>query len=507
MTNAPGKAARAGWVAWTALAAAAGAAAPATALGQQTPAAQRAAARVQQDVDRFQRQLEEFRASSRIRINEEIPPGTRVFYDYGLFTGLSYLSLDDANLDNRGLRQADFTGFARVNLDGVHEGFFRGRVFYRDFNPGDAFDEGGGDGWDGRLDRLYYRFDLGRYLGGKSGQTGRGGASFKLGRDLVYWGTGLTLAQELDGVVVDLTYDSIGLQVIAGRTPSDTVDIDSSRRNFDSHTNRAFYGALLQGRWQTHRPYGFVLVQRDHNPTGFDTSIGGTPITTDYDYNSYYLGAGSTGALTDRLAYGVELVYQGGTTLSSPFVLNDTGGVEAVDQTKDDISAFAANLQLDYLVGDRRNTRLSGEFIYATGDSDRISATNTFAGNAPGTDDNGFNAFGLLNTGVAFSPSVSNLISLRAGFSTFPLPEVRHFRRLQVGCDAFAFFKADSEGGSDEPTSDDSYLGFEPNIYVNWQITSDLSLAVRYGIFFPGSAIEADDENRQFIFAGLTFAF
>lgn len=461
----------------------------------------------EQQVDRFQRQLDEFRAASRYRVNEAIPAGTRAYYDYGLFTSLNYLSLDDANLDNRGLRQADFTGFARVNLDGIHEGFFRGRLFYRDYNPGDEFEEGEGDGWDGRVDRAYYRFDLARHLTARTGEVPEWATSIKVGRDLVYWGTGLTMAVDIDGVVIDLGYQQHALQLIAGRTPSDTVDIDSSRRDFDDHTNRAFYGALAATRISTHRPYVYGLVQRDHNPNGFTTSLGGQTINTDYDYNSWYIGIGSTGALTDRLAYGVEFVYEGGDTLSSPFVQNADGTITAVDQTDDDISAFAFNAQLDYLVGDRRNTRISGEFIYASGDDDRLNSTNTFAGNTTGTEDEGFNAFGLLNTGVAFGPSVSNLISVRAGVSLFPLPDAKAFRRLQVGADAFVFFKADSEGGSDEPTSDDSYLGFEPNLYVNWQITSDISLAVRYGVFFPGSAIEADEKNRQFFFAGLTFAF
>lgn len=473
--------------------------------GVREAAAQRG---TQQQVDRFQRQLDEFRASSRIKVNEAIPPGTRVFYDYGLFTSANYLSLDDANLDNRGLRQADFTGFARINLDGVHELFFRGRTFYRDYNPGDEFEEGEGDGWDGRIDRIYYRFDLARYFAGREGVEPTYGASIKVGRDLVYWGTGLTMAQDIDGAVIDLSAGQHGLQLIAGRTPSDTVDIDSSRRDFDDHTHRDFFGGLASTRVGVHRPYAYVLVQRDHNPTGFTTTLGGQTINTDYDYNSWYAGVGSTGALTDRLAYGVELVYEGGQTLSSPFVQNADGTITAVDQSEDDIAAWAANVQLDYLVGDRRNTRVSGEFIYASGDDDRINSTNTFAGNETGTDDHGFNGFGLLNTGVAFSPSVSNLISLRGGVSTFPFPDSRLFRRLQVGADVFAFFKADEDGGIDEPTqAGERYLGFEPDVYVNWQITSDVSLAVRYGIFFPGSAITADEKDRQFFFAGLTFSF
>jgi hypothetical protein len=461
----------------------------------------------QQQVDRFQRQLDEFRAASRIRINQEIPAGTRVFYDYGIFSSFNYLSLDDANLDNRGLRQTDFTGFGRINLDGVHEVFFRGRMFYRDFNEGDHFDTDV-NGWDGRIDRIFYRFDLGRYFSGQTGELSDFGAAVKVGRDLVYWGTGLTMASDIDGVVLDFSYKQHSLQLIAGRTPKDTVDIDSSRRDFDDDTNRAFYGGIASTRINTHRPYAYVLVQRDHNPNGFTTSLGGSTVNTDYDYNSYYLGFGSTGALTDRLAYGVEVVYEGGDTLSSPFSIDpSTGTATVTDQTEDDIHAWAVDVQLDYLPGDRRNTRFSTEFIYASGDDDRLNSTNTFAGNAPGTDDDGFNAFGLLNTGVAFSPSVSNLIALRGGVSTFPFPDVKLLRRMQVGADAFVFFKADEDGGVDEPTENERYLGWEPNVYVNWQITSDLSLALRYGVFFPGEAIVNDEKERHFFFAGLTFSF
>ena len=45
-------------------------------------------------------------------------------------------------------------------------------------------------------------------------------------------------------------------------------------------------------------------------------------------------------------------------------------------------------------------------------------------------------------------------------------------------------------------------------LYMNWQITSDLTLALRYGIFFPSSdAFGANDDPRHFFYGGLTFAF
>src|SRR5262249_43834976 len=122
--------------------------------------------------------------------------------------------------------------------------------------------------------------------------------------------------------------------------------------------------------------------------------------------------------------------------------------------------------------------------------------------------DSAFNAFGFLNTGVAYAPVVSNLMALRAGISTFPLPSVRPFERLQIGTDLFLFGKARQDAPVTETAvSGDRYLGWEPDVFLNWQITSDVTLAVRYGIFFPGNGLVSDEKNRQFFFVGVTYAF
>jgi hypothetical protein len=78
---------------------------------------------------------------------------------------------------------------------------------------------------------------------------------------------------------------------------------------------------------------------------------------------------------------------------------------------------------------------------------------------------------------------------------------------MQVGTDFFAFYKFRDNGGFDETTSTGHYLGVEPDFYVNWQITSDVTFVLRYGVFFPNGDVVANDEARQFFFGGLTFAF
>jgi hypothetical protein len=462
----------------------------------------------QPQTERFERQLEQIREQFRLRVNEDVPVGQRVFFDYGAFTVISYVSADDSDNNNRSLFETDFVGFGRLNVDGVHDFFVRGRGFYQDFSKGDAPDNQG-DGWDGRLERLFYRFDLARSFQAYRGTDPAGNFKVQVGRDLAFWGNGLVLVQELDGGTIDLSYGRLTLQLLGGVTPEDSVDFDSSRPDFDDDTRRGFYGAMLTTPIGTHRPYAYVLWQRDYNDKDeftFSPDGGATTITTDYDYDSYYIGLGATGALGDRFVYGIEAVYEGGNTLSNSFGTGALGQIEQVPQTRDDIEAWAVSAQLNYLPGDVRNTRFLIEALVASGDDDRQSTSTTLAGNAPGTRDNAFNAFGLINTGVAFAPPTSNLMMLRAGASTFPCPDARVFRRLQIGTDLFVFGKTDADAPIDEPTSDDRYLGFESDVYVNWQLTSDVALGVRYGAFFPGSAID-NDKVRQFVYAGVTFAF
>ena len=59
----------------------------------------------------------------------------------------------------------------------------------------------------------------------------------------------------------------------------------------------------------------------------------------------------------------------------------------------------------------------------------------------------------------------------------------------------------------DEGTLEGRFLGVEPDIFINWQISSDVTLALRYGVFFPNSDVVVSGETRQFFYAGLTFAF
>ncbi|HVT88928.1 MAG TPA: alginate export family protein [Tepidisphaeraceae bacterium] len=464
-----------------------------------------AGARAQNSAADYRQQLDRLRREQLLQASPNVSAGQRAYFDYGAYLTFTYLTVDDQFHDSHALRQTDFVAYSRLNFDNAHEVLLRVRTGYRDFNNGDSFDGRGDEPIDGDLDIGYYKFDLARYLGAYQGKEIDGDLTVKIGRDIVYWGNGLAMAQVIDGAMVDLVKGPLQVSAIAGVTPVRTVDFDGSRPDFDFNTRRGFYGAMASTGIGEHRPFAYALLQQDYNK---DEVLSEGSVKTHFGYDSYYLGLGSTGTLGDRVIYGAEMVYEGGQGLSNSF--SQSGPfITQVPQTRDEIQAFAADLRADYLVPDPRHTRVGGEFLLATGDNDRLRSTsNTFAGNLPNTNDRAFNGFGLINTGQAFAPAVSNLIALRGGISTYPFSDIRTLQRMQVGMDVFLYSKFLGDAPVDEATAAGrSYLGWEPDFFVNWQVTSDITLALRYGVFFPSSRAFEDSDPRQFFSTSVTFAF
>jgi hypothetical protein len=452
------------------------------------------------NVEKFQRQLDQFQYDTATRPNTALPAGRRALVDYGAYLTFNYLSADDPNSNNHGLREVDLVGYTRINIDGAHEFFGRGKLSYFDFNPGDSFDAEG-DNFDAQVERAYYRFDLQRALAAYSGIRTTDDLIFTGGRQFIYWANGLVLSQTIDGILLEGTHGPFELQGLAGVTDVRTVDFDSSRPNFDDHTLRGFYGLLLTAKIGEHRPFIYGLVQQDYNHGDVLTS---GPITTHFHYDSHYIGAGSSGSLGDHLLYTAEGVYEGGHGKSNSFSAAG-GSLAQVVQDESPIEAYAADARLDWVFNDPMKARIGMELTYATGDRDRQNATNTFGGNRKGSRDHAFNAFGLINTGLAFAPAVSNIYVLRTGGSMFPLAHTDKFKNLQVGTDLFFYRKADESAPIDEPSGSSGFLGVEPDVFLNWQIRSDVTLALRYGAFFPYRGAIGNNDVRQFFYAGMTF--
>ena len=465
-----------------------------------------AASQAINNLERFERQIEQFYRDTRLAVDRDVPVDQRMLLEYGGAVSFGFLALDDSGQETHLLRQSTLTGYAHVSFDGVHDFLVRGSTTYRDFNAGDDFD-GRGDDWvEPTLDRAVYRFDLKQCLAAYEGKPIEGNIIVQGGRQLIHWANGLTLSQEIDGGQITLVQDPFMLSVIGGTTRPSSNDIDTSRPRFDTDTHRVFYGGILSARaGERHRPFVYALFQDDNNPdeglTAVDAATG-LPVSVRFNYDSHYIGVGAEGSLGDRTRYGLEVVYEGGGRSDALTV----AGVP-IGKTDEEIRAWAFDVSLVHMLTDQNNTRLGAELIVASGDSSRGTTLDSLAAATPGTKDTAFNGFGLQDTGLAFSPSASNLVLLRCGASTFPLPRSGLFDKLQVGGNVFFYNKLRSDGPIDEPTSDDRYLGLGTDVFLNWQISSDVALSTHYGIFFPGKAIETDNDCRHFLFAGLTYAF
>ncbi|MEM1423865.1 MAG: alginate export family protein [Planctomycetota bacterium] len=437
---------------------------------------------------------------SRLQIDPSLAFGERSVIDVGGFTSLTGVWLDDSSGNSRRLFQPELTLYGRAIVDGAHTFFARARAQYRSYSEDDSFD-GRGDRWEEPvIDRYWYEFDLASAIAARSGVRKDWNVNVRVGRQFVDWGAGLALSEQLFAVKPTFTYKGLSLEGLAGITPPDEAitDFDASRDDFDEETERSFFGGTLRYTFPSaHQIYAYVLHMGDQN-SGDRPRANIVPEPVEFEYDATYLGIGSSGTIGPDLRYVGEFVYQFGESTSDPL---------RTAQTEEDISAWAARGQLQWFLRDDWLTRFEFEVLLASGDDDRLTTTDTVGGNLSGTDDNAFNSLGFVNTGLAFAPALSNIALVRAGAATFPFRELDGFERFQVGADVLLHHKLDADAPIEEPTTDDAYLGIETDFFVNWRVTSDLSLVARYGVFFPGDAIASETEARHFVFLGATLNF
>lgn len=451
----------------------------------------------------LERALRSADQSWRLMVDPNLGIAERSQFDVGGSFSLFFLNLNDSNGNHRRLLQPEFQLFGRASVDGVHNFFVRSRFQYQDFSPGDSFD-GRGDEWTTPfLDRYVYEFDYAKSVAAYQGKSIDWNFNLKVGRQFVDWAQGLTLSEALYAVRPTLTLGRWSIEGLAGVTPADRsiTDWDSSRAGFDHDTKRGYFGGLVSYRFQNAtRLFGYVLHEQDFNDDDDPRSgFAGIVDDAEFEYNATYAGIGVDGTIGRNFVYLGELVYQFGTSQSDPL---------QGEQEREDISAFAGRAQLAYLFLDDRFSRADVEVLFATGDDDRLTTTSgTIGGNQPGTDDNAFNSLGFVNTGLAFSPALSNLVTFRLGATSFLFNSVREFEQLQFGVDFLIHNKFESDGPIEEPTDDSSYLGSEIDASVNWRLTSDFAMLLRYGAFFPGDAIIGETEVRHFLFTGFTLSF
>jgi hypothetical protein len=423
----------------------------------------------------------------------------RAAFDWGGWYSFHGFLFDDGIESSRTLRRHDLRLWGRLTLDdGAHELYVRTLLGLADFNHGDSYDGNDDDIEGPNLERGLYRFDLARAMSAHGRSTGgepRGAPDFNLvvaaGRDLAQFGTGLALAVPLDHVALTGTYGDFALTGLAGKTVGSLDDFDLSRTA--TRTRRNFLGAEARYHgFERHEPFAYVLWQRDHNREEFRRPY------QRHDYDSFYFGLGALGEVTPHLHYETEWVYETGSSYGHERFLR-----------KNEVEAWAWRNELEYLFRSEHRARASIEYLFGSGDADRLwSPTNSFGGNLYDFEDNSFIGFGFVDTGLSFAPRYSNLHMWRAGGSFYPWPRHNVFGRLELGTDWYVYHKHHASGAVSDPTANrqSGYLGWEMDYYLNWRVTVDLAWTARFGAFFPGDAFD-DRTTRTFLLVGMTWSF
>lgn len=456
----------------------------------------------QQDQRRQERAIRQAEQADeyRLRVDTNLTLAERTQFDAGGSYTISGLWLTDSSGNSRRLIQNEFDVYARGSIDGVHNAFVRLKFPHRDFSEGDSFD-GRGDRWPGPfLDRYIYEFDYAKAVAAYEGLPTENNFNLKIGRQFVDWGQSIVLSETLLSVRPTITIEnSFTIEGLAGLTPDTTIDFDSSRDAFDRRTRRAFFGGKLAystPEGQEFYAYALKMVDYNTNPNPRARLPGITRVN--FNYESTYLAAGTTGPFGQDLFYQAEFVWQQGHSQSDPV---------AAAQTREIVQAIAGRFVLTYLLRDEWDSRLQFEQLFASGDSDRGVSTDTVNGNRSGTKDHAYNSLGFANTGLAFAPNFSNLIVSRLGTSTFPFRSNPDFRDVQIGLDGLLFAKYRPSGGFDEPTNGRSFLGGEFDLFINYRVTSDFAVGLRYGLFLPGEAITNTHHARNFFLLSATLSF
>jgi hypothetical protein len=147
--------------------------------------------------------------------------------------------------------------------------------------------------------------------------------------------------------------------------------------------------------------------------------------------------------------------------------------------------------------------------MFASGDCNRLgSPTNAEGGVTNSYLDHSFVGFGFRDTGISFSPRLSNIHIWRGGGSIHPLPDYEITKNLELGTDYYVYYKNREKAAVSDTTADEQsgYLGWEMDYYANYRIFNDLSYTIRFGTFFPGAAF-SDETTRTFLLTGVTWSF
>ena len=311
------------------------------------------------------------------------------------------------------------------------------------------------------------------------------------GRDYYVFGTGLALAQTLDAVDISVNAGDWQVRALLGKFLGDWTNPIDNSTVVENENHRCLWGfeARYKG-FQDHEPFAYFFQTHDNN--GIHTA------GQDYAYDSRYLGIGSTGKfLLNDLRYSTEFVYEGGQSTA----FNST--------SKDEIQAFGLDAMLAVSLPDAASPAFYGRIPVGhgrSGPAELFRAPSWATGRAPPTMPSTPSASAI--RGWPSPRDCPTCTSSSSGASFFPLENVAFFRKMEVGTRSYLYVKDSTNGGLSDLSAGESSncAGFEQDVFVDYRITSDLSMTVRYGVFTPGTAFDSREIRNAFL-TGLVYSF
>lgn len=441
----------------------------------------------------FGAKAEVFAAETERRIEEEkraalqgtqlgiLKTESRLVFDYGFWLNYRY---DDYHNDDNDKDVKDSLSYSnsldtrfwmkvvlKPPIDATHENEHSAYVRIKDLRiQRKPDDTGGGTDHDGpHLDYGYLTLDFRPWW-------------FEMGRQYFSVGRGIAYSDVHDGAQVFYIFPRSKIKAFFAHTLPHEDNVDTSIPGYDKESDRYFYG--LEYTYvgiPEQRLFSYYVRQRDYSD---EMPIDGT---NDYSYDSEYFGLGAQGKITTNTNYWLEAIRQTGSSR----VYNTL--------QKKDVDAWAADLGISYDWQVYTHPTFVVEYACGSGDSDRLSVTDTQNGNADSDDEN-FLYFGYLSTGYALAPRLSNLQFYKLGISFTPFEKHKILKNLKFGLDYYRYYKFASSGGiyDLDATEANNDIGSEIDVTIDWQIFSDLSCTLQYGHFepesaYPGSTSDSED--------------
>ncbi|MBI4871479.1 MAG: alginate export family protein [Candidatus Riflebacteria bacterium] len=319
------------------------------------------------------------------------------------------------------------------------------------------------------------------------------GGNWRLGRQYVRYGSGLVLANVVDGARFTGQRGSFGYGVMLVRNKPRELDLDSNI----TAPRRFFEGVDFDYlRRDQHRVFGYLLAERDKSPQ----PAGITVATQGFHYDANYLGAGARGPLSHLADYHLEGIFETGSSYAIGASGKDAG----------DIRAFAGLARVTHQQDRPMHPVYSAEYAFGSGDAGRQPGISTVTLGPVGATDRNFLGFGRYDGGIALNPRLSNLHVLRFGASARPWDDAHGFEDLILGGTLSFYRKADAAGNLSDPQAvpGSGDVGSGTDLYLGWKIYSDLTWMVQYGHFSPGDTypVGATDET-DVLFSNLTWSF